>query len=259
MYNNQWLVLRYPAGAGGKFIAALLFLFDKVEHWYGIQDPQSQLQFYRSTISQDMPWLDKELNQDWGLDFFGRSYERNNDLTTEQFNQLVDQSASNHFKSSWTDKKIIVDHWHKPWLPEFWQNEQNITIVPDDFDLLHTLIKKKLFKINTKTKLVTSVMDAPMHGSSTNRTHAKKYQNVYEFGYENLDQDLVKYLMAKPWYGPWTQQQPQGTWTLMLSDLLSTERVLKFMQPFEELYQQKLDADLVAQFHQCWKEYSFDK
>lgn len=256
--TKQWMILRYPAGAGGKFIAALLFMFDNVEHWYKINDPRQQLKFYQDTLAQDLPWLDKELNQDWGLDFFGRSYERNNNLSTHDFNQQVQQHGSEHFKQSWHQGKIIVDHWHKPWLPEFWSQENNITIVPDDFDLLHSLIKKKLFKIDTQTQTVTSIMDAPMHGSDKNRLHALQFQNLYQFKYNDLDKDLHEYLMTKPWYAPWTQQQPCGTWTINLSDLMSLDQIIKHLEPFEDLYKQKLDRSLIKEFHQCWKEHSFD-
>ena len=71
--TNQWIITKYPAGAGGKFITALLFLFDQVEHWYGIQDQHQQFEFFKQRLEQKDTWINKELNHDWQLNFFSRS------------------------------------------------------------------------------------------------------------------------------------------------------------------------------------------
>jgi hypothetical protein len=261
-YNtSQWTIMQYPAAAGGKFIVALLFLFDCVEHWYGITDPDKQFEFYANTISQDRPWIDKELNQDWQLDFFSRSYTRNNSLTSAEFNQLASEQASEHFKSTWASGRTVIDLWYKPTMPLWWTNANTVVINPDDYEMLKRLLLKKTISVDYVNKKATSLIDDPrLTGGNNNRANVLKYQNPYEFYYDDLDTWLKEFIISKPWYGPWKQDgvEIKGTWVLQLSDLMEYNKIVQFIEPVEEHYKQKLDRELIRKFHDCWKDNSFD-
>jgi len=261
MYDQKnWLVVQYPAGGGGKFVAALMFMFDQVEHWYQIKDPQEQYKFYNDSISKPLPWLIKELNQDWGLNFFSRTYERNNRLSPAEFDVLAQEQGSQHFKQSIDAGQIILDHWHRPVLPEFWKQSLSIVIWPDDLGLLRKLIVKKLLHVDLVNKEVVSLLDDPTQGQSNNRFQRSKFVNQYKFNYTDLDQFLDNFLMSKPWYAPWMQskQDIQSTWMLNLSDLLDFDKVVNFIEPIQDHFGQTLDKDLIRQFHQSWLKNSFD-
>jgi hypothetical protein len=261
-YNtDQWTIIQYPSGAGGKLIAAFLFLFDKVEHWYGITDPKEQLIFYQNCLGQDRAWIDKELNQDWQLDFFSRSYTRNNTLTSAEFNQLADDQGSQHFKNTWNRGSTVVDLWYKPCMPAWWINANTVVINPDDYEMLKKLLLKKIIDIDYSKKKATSLVDDPrLVGANNNKANVLKYQNAYEFYYDDLDTWLKEFLMTKPWYSSWKQPNVQitGTWVLQLSDLMHFDKITPMIESMEEYYKQKLDRNLLRQFHNCWKDHSFD-
>ena len=260
-YNtNQWLIVQYPCGAGGKFIASLMFMFDKVEHWYKIRDQESQLKFYINRHSSSDAWLEKEFNHDWGLHFFSRSYERNNHISADEFNQLADLHASQHFCEAWASQQIVVDHWHKPVLPEFWSQANSIIINPDDDELFKSLILKKLFCYDENTKTIRSLLDSPdlKKIPLSNLTQLEKFKNLYEFSYTDLDEFLEMFLSTKIWYSSWQNVDSyQSTWQFNLTDLLDFTKLCHRLEPIEEYFEQKLDRQHVFDFHKFWIENSF--
>lgn len=256
--TNQWIITKYPAGAGGKFITALLFLFDQVEHWYGLQGHQEQFNFFKQRLEQKNTWINKELNHDWRLNFFSRSYERNNNLRCAEFNDLVELNASTHFKDSWHAGKTIVDHWHKPYMPEFWQAANSFTIIPDDVDLLKQLLLKKIIIVDPVNKIATCAVDDPGLATDSNKYYAETYNNKYKFEYVDIDLFLTEFLATKPWYHSWFSNPVTSTWGIKLSNLTDLSQVIKSIEPIEDHFNQKLPRDLIKLFHTCWMEHSFD-
>jgi hypothetical protein len=259
-YNtNQWIIAQYPCGAGGKFICVLLFLFDQVQHWYGIDNPYQQCDFFKNTLEQNVLWLSKELNHSWGLDFFSRSYLRNNDLSSKQFNSLVQKHQSTGFKQAWENKKIIVDHWHKPVLPNFWSQALSVGIEIDDFEIYKKLILKKIYRVDQNNKIIISLLDDPTQQvTDSNIKNLNTYKNDYVFHYDNLDKWLQEHLSTKPWYLPWVQPfESKFTWKFGVSDLVDYKKILKRLEPVEDRFQQKLDRSLIKNFHDCWVKVSF--
>ena len=60
--TDQWLIVKYPCGSGGKFVINCLFLFDNIAHWHGIQGQENVIEYFRQTIlNTNQPnWLKKE-------------------------------------------------------------------------------------------------------------------------------------------------------------------------------------------------------
>jgi hypothetical protein len=256
--TDQWLITQFPCGAGGKFICSLLFLFDQVEHWAGIADPEQQFLHYQHIVSQQLPWLSKEPNTDWDLAFFSRSYERGNNINVDQFNQLVDQHASEHFRNTWASGRKVVDHWHKPHRPAFWQQAQSLVIHPNNNDLLKHLMMTKLFQVDWQRQVFVDLLDAPTtQVSEHNQLYQQQYQNAHEFYFDDLDSFLQQHLDQKVWYNTWQQPYVENyTWSFDITDLVDWTQLIQRWQQVEESFGQTIDRALLKRFHQTWLTHS---
>jgi hypothetical protein len=148
--TNQFLQVRYPNGAGGKFLISCLFWFDNVAHWNpSVQDRQiSALDWHQEAWPlQVQKWVKLEPNQPWGLDFYSRRMSRNNQLTIEQFNEFVTTQATDYFFKCWELGLIVVDHWHKRSVPSFFQAARwmEILVYEESLQPFRHCVEEKLF------------------------------------------------------------------------------------------------------------------
>lgn len=252
--TDQWLITQFPCGAGGKFVCSLLFLFDQVEHWAGIQDPAQQLLHYEQMVSRPVPWLNKEPNTAWDLTFFSRSYDRGNSISIDQFNQLTEQHASEHFRSAWSSGKIIVDHWHKPVRPVFWQQARSVVVNPNNIDLLKHLMMTKLFEVDRPRGVFVDLLDAPSAQVSTqNQQHQQQYHTPYEFEFDDFDSFLTQHLDSKTWYNTWQKPYSENyTWNIDITDLVDWTQLIQRWEMIEQSFGQTIDRTLLKRFHQIW-------
>jgi hypothetical protein len=252
--TNQWTIVKFPCGAGGKFLSNCLFLFDTVAHWHNIQGKQETVDYFKQTISADVPWLKRELNHRWNTNFFSRSYRRNNDLTCKQFNQLVSAESSDYFKSCWQQGLTIVDHWAKPYNLDFWAAANKINIIIDDYDLYKTLVMGKLYRVQGDK--IISLLDAPAEvGTDSNSKYAQQYQNIYEFPLVSVDEFFAQHVEKLPWLAPWLTQTPPADEIIITNSQLND--YTKFSQSFEmieDLYQEQIPRTYLSQLHSIWKQ-----
>ena len=253
--TNQWMILNYPAGSGGKFIGNCLFLFDKVAHWHGIDGQQATVDYFKETIlGPDPSWLHKELNNNWNITFFSRCYPRNNSISTEEFNKLVDTNASDYFRTCWDDSLDIVDFWCKPVFPKFWKNANSVTIVLDDIEIYKNLALSKLYRIDHNKQTIISLLDAPGElATDDNKVHAQLFKNAYEFPLENLDTFFETNVKLKPWLNPWLDN-PLGNdkFTIKISELVNHNAFVQKFQWFEDYYKQKIPVRYITELHNIW-------
>jgi hypothetical protein len=252
--TNQWMILNYPAGAGGKFIGNCLFLFDKVAHWHNIHGQQETVDYFQKNMSKpDLLWTSRELNHYWDINFFSRCYPRNNNLTSIEFNQLVDRHSSSYFKQCWNQHSVIVDFWCKPVFPEFWQKTHSITIVLDDIEIYKNLVLSKLYKIDWQKNTITSILDSPMVSTNDNKKNVQLYNNEYEFELIDLDTFFETNVKQKPWLNPWLDSPIRNDqFTIQISELINCKAFVDKFQWFEELYQQKISTKYLVQMHDIW-------
>jgi hypothetical protein len=252
--TNQWMILNYPAGAGGKFIGNCLFLFDKIAHWHGNKDQQETVNYFKQTILTDDPlWTNKELNNRWDITFFSRCYPRNNDLTEIKFNELIDLNASDYFHECWINKFDILDFWCKPVFPEFWKNANSATIVLDDIEIYKNLALSKLYKIDQQRELIISILDSPDVATIDNKNNVQIFNNTYEFPLENLDTFFETKVKNKPWLSPWFDT-PLGNnkFTIPISELVNHNAFINKFQWFEDHYKQKIPRKYLTELHSTW-------
>ncbi len=249
--TDQWLIVKYPCGAGGKFLINALFLFDKVPHWHGNLSQPETLEYFKNTICNftDPQWLNREINHQWGTNFFSRSYLRNNDLSCQEFSQLVANYASTYFNSCWTSNLDIVDHWAKPILPKFWQNANSIDIVIDDYNKYQEFLVSKLYQV-ADDKIV-SLLDVPALGTDTNQQYTIKFNNQFEFFDVSWDSFFENHVKNLPWLNPWLDYTPSGYY-YTLSELLDRSKFIEKFAYFEDFYQQQIPVKYLITLHDTW-------
>jgi hypothetical protein len=254
--TDQWMILNYPAGSGGKFIGNCLFLFDKVAHWYGgMHKQQDTVDFFKKTIlDSGRLWLHKELNNNWNISFFSRCYPRNNAISSSKFNELVNANASDYFHDCWNNNLDIVDFWCKPVFPEFWKNANSVTVVLDDMEIYKNLTLSKLYKIDRNKETIISLLDVP-DGLATddNKANAQFFKNEYEFPLDNLDSFFETNVKLKPWLNPWLDNSlGNNKFTIKISELVNHDAFVQKFQWFEDYYKQKIPVRYITELHNTW-------
>ena len=249
--TNQWQIVQYPCGAGGKFLISCLMLIDKIAPWNKLEHAQ-QVNYFQTRLESNISWVQKEIGHPWGISFFSRTYNRNNNLSNEEFNSLVDTHASEYFNDCWSSRLVIVDHWHKPLLPSFWQQAHSVKIIVDDFELYEHLVMSKIYNV-TKNKII-SLLDAPVaHGGLLNaQDSVVKFQNQYEFICDDPHEFFETEVKEKPWLSPWLNYQCDDPFYFKLSELADQEKFIKKFRYFEDLYQQHIPYNELIDLHKCW-------
>lgn len=264
--TDQNIIVRYPNGAGGKFLTTCLFLFDKVAHWsQEVQDNKiSHWQWFSNTWPSNISqWSIVEPNHPWDTNFFSRRFERGNDIGCDQYNQLVQQQASDYFFRCWNQGLKIVDHFHKKRKPEFQKKSLVVEIylpTSQDIDLYKQLIKSKLWLWDENSKTAISTLDHPdfSHNQST-RLHRLQYQNETVIsGYQSFDQLFEQRLSKEGFVAPFlgADPDPSALVSISLSELVDYEQLVPYLQKLEGYFQQQLDYKLVYDMHCLWRRYS---
>lgn len=253
--TDQWMILNYPAGSGGKFIGNCLFLFDSVAHWHNIQGADQTVEYFRQTIlRKEESWLTRELNDRWDITFFSRCYPRNNNLTTQEFNTLVDANASEYFFDCWQRDLTILDFWCKPKFPAFWQSANSVSIIIDDIEIYKKLALSKLYKIKNDT--IISLLDAPTEiATDENKKNAALFNNQYEFPLTDLDEFFDQHVKPKPWLEPWIGFTGNpDRFNIKISELVDCNKFIEKFQWFEDHFKQSIPRNYIITMHDIWSQ-----
>jgi hypothetical protein len=264
--TDQNLIVRYPNGAGGKFLITCLFLFKHVAHWD--QDVQhgkvTHWDWFRGTWPQDISqWTVVEPNHPWNTNFFSRRLSRNNELTSNQYNSLVGETASDYFFESWQQGHKIVDHFHKKIRTDFQHDSEIIDINlvnQHSIDLYKEMIKQKLWLWNDQTKIATSTLDHPDFAhDTTSHQHRLQFNNQYLItGYNSYDELFDNYLAKQEFIKPFMYASADASSILSIdfADLYRFETLVAGLEQLEQHYNQTIDKDLLRRMHVLWKDFS---
>jgi hypothetical protein len=253
--NNQWMIVKYPGGSGGKFVTTCLFLFNKVAHWHGITDQQATVDYFKnSMLDTKESWINREINHRWNLNFFSRSQNRNNNLTEEEFNKLTNDNGSEYFKECWKGGLDIVDYWSKPNLPKFWENAKSFSLVIDDNEIYKNLVVSKLFKIDYKRNVIISLLDDHRNiKRNEHRKHAESFNNQFEFPLIDIDDFFESVVKKKSWAVGWNNFTPDSNeFTIKISELVNHDTFIQKFQWFEDYYKQKIPVKYITELHSTW-------
>lgn len=264
--TDQNLVVRYPNGAGGKFLITCLFLFQHVAHWNSdVQHGKiSHWDWFQGTWPRDISqWTVVEPNHPWNTNFYSRRLSRNNDLTKHQYNALVDENASDYFFESWHQGYKIVDHFHKKTRTDFQQNSEVIEINlvnQHSVQLYKEMIKQKLWLWDNDTKVAISTLDHPDFAhDSTSLQHRIQFNNQYLItGYHSYDDLFDNYLAKQEFIKPfvYASADPSSILSLDFADLYSFETLIAGLEKLEQYYNQHINRDLLKKMHVLWKDFS---
>lgn len=264
--TDQNLIVRYPNGAGGKFLITCLFLFDAVAHWETkVQNNKiTHWEWFCNTWPDDISqWSIVEPNHPWTTNFFSRRFDRGNNLTCDQYNDLVSKDASDYFFECWNKGLKIVDHFHKKRRPDFQKNsivvEINLPSV-NDITLYKQLIKSKLWLWDDDTKTAISTLDHPdFSHDETTRLHRLQFQNQSIIsGYDTFDQLFDQHLSHQGFVAPflYAEADPTALVSLSLSELVEFEQFVVHLKKLEEHFEQAIDYNFVYKMHNLWKQHS---
>ena len=255
------MLVRYPNGAGGKFLISSLFLFDHIAHWK--PEVQANDLTYMTWFEETWPdcvseWMRVEPNQPWHLDFYSRRLFRNNDLDKSTFNRMVRDQASAYFHRCWSEQLIIVDHWHKRSVPEFFSNAQFIEITLDEpsLEAYKINVRNKVFIWDQERRIVISTMDHPDWAwDAKTLNHIHQYNNPAEFTeFADYDDFFYGYLLDQSWVKPFycCDPDPRCLFSWTFDTLVDKGGYLSIMHTLSEHWNQTLDIDQLCRMHDIW-------
>ena len=253
--TDQWMIVKYPGGAGGKFVTSCLFLFDKVAHWHGIKDHRVIVDYFKnSMLDTTEDWINREINHRWNLNFFSRSHDRNNNLTEQEFNNLVDNNGSGYFKECWNNGLDILDYWSKPTLPKFWKNAKSFSLVIDDNEIYKNLVMTKLYKIDYERNVIISLLDDHRNiKRDKHKQHAELFNNQFEFPLTDINEFFEDVVKKKSWAVGWDNFTPiNDEFTIKISELVNHNAFVQKFQWFEDYYKQKIPVKYLTELHNAW-------
>lgn len=255
-YNtDQWMILNYPLGAGGKFLSSCFFQFERVAHWAGTAlTPKETLDWYQQTLPVEHrdPWSPKEIDTPWIIPA-SRAWPRGENLTEQEFNVQLDAQDNDYLNQCWNDRKYLIDFWHKSKRPAWWSNAQWITIYIDNIDLYKKLVCTKLFEYQPNNKTVISHDQRPDVGRSVNQERKTQYQNQWTWhNVSSVDEFFESQVKEMPWYQNWNfDQLPSGTY-IALTELFDVDKLYNFLLQFEDQMNQHINRDYLQQLHAIW-------
>jgi hypothetical protein len=252
--SNQWLIVSFSPGSGGKFLSNCLMQYDKIAHWHGIMPKMDRVNYFLNSLpdNNNDSWIKKEMTPSWGLNFFSRLYPRNNNMQPPEFNQNVAKHATDYFHECWNNNDIILDYWHKSALPDFWKEATEASIIIDDFDLYKKLLFSKPYTF--KDNIVKSLCDNPdAHStSSTGNENAKLFNNKWIFNdIDNIDTFFNEEIEDKCWFDKRMQLTPND-YSINLTDLFDYDLLCAYLERFEDLVGEKLPRENIKQMHTAW-------
>lgn len=134
MVDPQFLVIRYPPGAAGRFLAVMLMGNDNVAHYdASVKTIEDKLAYAKNSFPNELGnWLLSEPNDKiaWNITFVSNKYPRGDNLTKEEFNKLATEKCTEWYHKNVSLGKKIIIPWHKTNIPIFYKG-QSITIVID--------------------------------------------------------------------------------------------------------------------------------
>lgn len=255
-YNtNQWVVLNYPAGSGGKFLTTCFLQFEKFAHWAEKQLTLNEtIQWYKDSlpIGVEEVWLAREIDTPWVIPA-SRAWPRGENLSENEFNLQLVNNNNQYFQESWNQGKYILDFWHKSTKPAWWSNAQWINIYVDDLGLYKNLLFTKLFEYNSIEKTVTSHNQRPTIGRAVNQLKKTIFKNQWFWENVNSPEEFFElHIKQMSWYQSWNFDYVPTTNYITISELFDVDKVYNFLLQYEEQMNQRVNRHYVEQIHTMW-------
>jgi hypothetical protein len=251
--TDNWILIKYPPGAGGKFIASCLMLFDNVAKWSKNTTTQKEtVTWYKNSLPvADEIWFQKEVDTPWVLPA-SRLWPRGADLTNSEFWKKFNDNIDPWIQQCFNDNKFIVDFWHKQQRPPWWSHATWVNIVVDDVQLYKDLLFSKVFHYDKQTKRLTWLSQAPGLGRPTTLIYKSVFQNQWHWSdVESRDQCYNDIIIKIPGFN-WNFSLIDSENCIALSDMFDVDKLETFLLKFENILKSELDTDQFRELHQSW-------
>lgn len=140
--KSPFVVVRFAAGSGGRFISSLFQLSESVSHWDStIENNPFSLDKYVEYIAESFPYspekhLKVEPDLPYYSDFYSGTYPRGEDVTYEQFCKYQQDHDCQYFFDNLNNHRYVNLILHKSKVPCFMQGSKIINIIIDNNDAL---------------------------------------------------------------------------------------------------------------------------
>lgn len=251
-YHNpgRWVIVQYRPGSGGKFLSAALMTIDKIAHW----DPRVEYNqiSYQDWVNEQWQhqqsdrWIAYEPLHKWDIRFFSRTWPRGENLSVEQYNDLL-VNSSQYFKDVWHSGKLVLDFLNKAYVPEWWRDSCILRLDAKINCPIHRqLLLSKIYPFDSNTRIGTFMMDHPLPENPS--PNARIYNNQYEFG-PFVDQDAwYEYIWKEDFRLNFKMQDP----TMLLNDLLDFETLERYIQQISTNLNSSYNSDNLKYVWNVW-------
>jgi|694.fasta_scaffold154741_3 hypothetical protein len=211
--SNPFLLIRHAPGGGGKFLMSVLMASSSIAHFDSTIEQNKTdkkcLDYIKEKFTSNIDdWLKIEPDSidAWNLHFISTKYPRGETLDIDQFINLANSEATNHYHNSLSRKKLICMSWLKLSVPEYFIGAKNIVIIVDKKSMrwLHRAHWYKHYAVSDRG-IHLKINDPKYHHTSTMVSYARKFNNpIYlldsprTFIKENIINCGVKKIFSEP-------------------------------------------------------------
>jgi hypothetical protein len=260
--NSKFLMVHYAPGSAGKFLASLLMSSPSLSHF----DPHVEknktdracVKYIETRFSSDInQWVRYEPNhvEAWNLHFISPKFPRGDNLTIQQFNELAEEHATDHFFQSVNQGKIIPSVWHKTNTPEYLLDSLFVTIIidPGSMKWYHRALWHKLYGIKNQ-KIHLKANDPDLNPAMTQ--YFKKFNNpVYseEKFFTFVKQNILKNEFKLKFLNSDNFKLSCSQSFVALSDLLRVDSCIESITRItKELDIAPVPVDIITNGHRHW-------
>jgi len=191
---QRWLVVQFRPGSAGKLLTVALQTIDRVAPWHTPFRPWVRTLWRNSTDT----WLRNEPYHQWGTDFFSRTMPRGNHVTSQEFDRLCDQQATERLRKVWASDQLVIDYYHRSELPAWWQAAHVVRLDADHQNPRYRhMVLDKLFPWNSHTQTGVCQFDNP---AMTRADHpiARQFQNQYRYDQFRSEDEWYNFALEDP-------------------------------------------------------------
>ena len=154
-HTKPFIVVRFAAGSGGRFISTLLQLSPDVAHWNPLLDDnmdgyQEYLDYSFPTVPDEHLRVEPDLP--YNTDFYSGTYDRGTDITFEQYSA----NQCEYFFKNINSKKYVNLILHKSPIPQFMHGSSIVNIMidtPDALEFAQKMLWLKHYKVVGENKI----------------------------------------------------------------------------------------------------------
>lgn len=259
----KFILIQHAQGSAGKFLSTLLMCSKSVAHYDPVveqnKNQTSLLEYNRRHFTKDIAhWLkfEPKPNEAWNLHFVSPLYERGQNLSCDEFEELASQHGSDHYHRCVRNSLWICQTWHKIEIPKYFQCCPKIAVIIDDKSIkwFHRALWHKHYG------LTNGFIHRKNHDPDFNTGIMKRYYDQYQNTiFEDrsvrtfLREEIVKNSQKKLFSDRENFSQ-QDHLRIELSSILDATQIVNTAQiMYDYIGLGPVDSNLIWALHDQWK------